>query len=99
MKKFDDYLTEQLQNDKEAQEYINVALEEFAIDHNKELFLVTLNKVVKANGGVTKIAKQTNINRQHLYRILSATGNPTFDNIGALLSALGLKLKVETFAA
>ena len=48
-----------------------------------------------ARGGVTEISKQTHINRQHIYRMLSNKGNPSFDNIGSLLMALGLKLKVE----
>lgn len=99
MEKFDNYLTTILQNDQDAQGYINAALEVFFVDHNKELFLVALNKVIRANGGITKIAKKTNINRQHLYRMLSARGNPTFDNIGFLLSAIGFKLKVEAYAA
>ena len=31
-----------------------------------------------------------------IYKMLSDKGNPSFDNIGSLLIALGLKLKVET---
>ncbi len=95
MIKFDDYLTEKLQDDRLAQEYINVALEEFFKDHNKELFLMSLNKVVRANGGVAKIAKETHINKQHLYKILSTKGNPTLGSIGSLLTALRLQLRVE----
>ena len=96
MEKFSNYLTTILKSDKDAQEFINAALEQFFIDHNKELFLVSLKRVVEANGGISKIAKQANVNRQHLYRMLSTKGNPSFDNIGSLLSAVGLKLKVET---
>lgn len=98
MIKFDDYLMEQLQDREFAQEYINVALEEFSKDHNKEIFLIHLNNVIRANGGVGKIAKEAKISRQHLYKILSEKGNPSFDNIGLLLFAAGFKLKVEGIA-
>ena len=95
MEKFNDYLKETLSNDIEAQSYLNVALEQFFVDHNKELFLVALRRVIEAHGGITKISKETNINRQHIYKILSSKGNPTFDKIGSLLAAVGFKLKVE----
>jgi len=45
---------------------------------------------------VSTIAKQAHINRQHIYKMLSSKGNPSFDNIGSLLGVMGLKLKVET---
>jgi probable addiction module antidote protein len=98
MIKFDDYLTEKLQDKEFAEEYINVALEDFFKDHDIEFFLISLNNVVRATGGVGKIAKEAKINRQHLYKILSSKGNPSFDNIGSLLCAVGLKLKVEAAA-
>lgn len=95
MEKFSNYLKEVLSDNHEAQNYLNAALEQLFIDHNKELFLVALKQVIDAQGGITKIAKDTNINRQHLYRMLSSKGNPSFDNIGSLLGAVGFKLKVE----
>lgn len=45
-----------------------------------------------------KISKEVHINRQHIYRMLSSKGNPSVDNIGSLLNALGLQLKVEACA-
>jgi probable addiction module antidote protein len=99
MERFDDYLGTLLKNEAEAKSYIDAALEQFFIDHNKELFLVALKQVIDAHGGITKVAKQTNINRQHLYRMLSSRGNPSFDNISLLLRAIGLRLKVENSKA
>jgi probable addiction module antidote protein len=96
MEKFSDYLKETLSDEMEAQNYLNVALEQLFIDHNKELFLAALRQVIEAHGGITKIAKETNINRQHLYKMLSCKGNPSFDKVGSLLAAIGFKLKIET---
>lgn len=92
------YLKDQLQNEEEIIAYINAALEQYFIDHNKELFLYTLKEAIMAKGGVTKVSKASNINRQHIYRMLSSKGNPSFDNIGSLLDVLGLQLKVESHA-
>lgn len=95
MKKFDDYIKEQFKDEGEITAFINAALEQYFEDHNKELFLATLKEVVIVRGGVAEIARQSHINRQHVYRMLSSKGNPSFENIGSLLMALGLKLKVE----
>ncbi|ABE05160.1 transcriptional regulator [Rickettsia bellii] len=95
MEKFTDYLKEKLQNEETLIAYINEALEQYSLDHNKELFLVTLKEAIIAKGGVTKISREAHINRQHLYKMLSSKGNPSFDNVRTLLSVLGLQLKVE----
>ena len=98
MERFDNYLKDLLSKDAEIQAYINAALEQLFIDNNKELFLTSLKKVIDIKGGIGQISQKTNINRQHLYRMLSSKGNPTFNNISSLLGALGLKLKVDQAA-
>jgi probable addiction module antidote protein len=96
MQKLENYLKDQFQGEENVKEYINAALEQYFEDHNKELFLASLKEVIKAKGGVTEFSRQVHINRQHIYKMLSDKGNPSFDNIGSLLIALGLKLQVET---
>jgi probable addiction module antidote protein len=95
MQNLDNYLGDQFQDDENVKEYINAALEQYFEDHNKELFLSSLKEVIQAKGGVTEFSKHSHINRQHIYRMLSDKGNPSFENIGSLLIALGLKLQVE----
>lgn len=95
MKKLSDYKNNILKDTIEAEAYLNAALEAYFVDHNKEMFLVALKEVIEAQGGVTKIAKEADINRQHIYKMLSAEGNPTLDKMGSLLSVLGYKLVVE----
>lgn len=96
MEKFENYLKNQFQDKNNVKEYINAALEQYFEDHNKELFLSSLKEIIKAKGGVTEFSRQTHINRQHIYKMLSDKGNPSFDNIGSLLTAFGLKLQVTT---
>ena len=95
MEKLDHYIKEQLKDESEVTAFINTALEQYFEDHNKELFLSTLKELIMVRGGITAVAKQSHINRQHVYRMLSSKGNPSFENIGSLLMACGLKLKVE----
>ena len=96
MEKFSSYLKEELNSEENIRSFIDAALEQYFIDHNKELFLLALKEVIKAKGGVSKISKEAHINRQHVYKMLSNKGNPSFDNIGFVLSALGLRLRVES---
>ena len=96
MQNLDNYLRDQFQDDENVKEYINAALEQYFEDQNKELFLASLKEVIQAKGGVTEFSKHAHINRQHIYRMLSDKGNPSFENIGSLLIALGLRLQVET---
>lgn len=46
--------------------------------------------------GMTRIAERSGLSRESLYRALSADGAPQFETIQRVLSALGLRLTVET---
>lgn len=83
-------LIESLHNAGEAEEYLNAALEE----DDPELFLMALRNVAEAQGGVAQLAKKSKLNRESLYKILSARGNPEFRSLDALLHALGFRLTV-----
>ena len=90
-------LIESLKDSEEAAAYLNAALEEQAEDA-EELFLLALRNVAEAHG-IAKLATEAALNRETLYRTLSARGNPRLSTIGALLDALGLRLAVEVKAA
>ena len=74
----------------EAAEYLNAALE----DGSQEVFLLALRDVAYARG-LTRLARETSLNRENMYRILSEQGNPQLSSLKALLDSLGLKLAVE----
>ncbi|MGO8810630.1 MAG: addiction module antidote protein [Candidatus Sulfotelmatobacter sp.] len=46
-------------------------------------------------GGIAKVAKAAGIERESLYRALSARGNPRLSTLVAVTKAVGLKLTVE----
>lgn len=83
-------LIESLRDPREAAEYLNAALEE----DDPELFLLALRNVAEAQGGVAQLAEKTKLNRESLYKMLSARGNPELRSLEALLQALGLRLAV-----
>lgn len=83
-------LIDELRDPAEAAAYLNAAWEE----NDPELFLLALERVVKAHG-VTKTAELAGINRQHLHRALSLKGNPTIKTLQNILTALDLELAVR----
>jgi probable addiction module antidote protein len=83
-------LIESLRDPREAEAYLNAALEE----DDPELFLVALRNVAEAQGGVAQLADKTKLNRESLYKMLSERGNPELKSLDALLHALGFRLAV-----
>jgi len=84
-------LKEDLTDPDEAAAYLNAALEDGA----QGVFLLALRDVANARG-LTRLARDTSLNRENLYRILSDEGNPRLSSLKALLDSMGLKLSVES---
>ncbi|MGQ0694797.1 MAG: addiction module antidote protein, partial [Nitrospiraceae bacterium] len=83
-------LIQNLRDAREAEEYLNAALEE----DDPELFLLALRNVAEAQGGVAQLAERAKLNRESLYKMLSERGNPELRSLDALLHALGFRLAV-----
>lgn len=89
-RRYEDVLDEDLRDPVEAAGYLNACLE----DGDPEVFLLALRDVARAQGGVAKLAESTDLNREHLYRMLSEHGNPGLRSLETLLDALGFRLAV-----
>ena len=87
--KYVEGLKEALKNPDEAAAYLNAALE----DGSQEVFLMALRDVAEAKG-ISYIARQSKLNRENLYRILSNKGNPQLESLRSVLRSIGLKLAV-----
>lgn len=57
--------------------------------------LIALRQLAQAFGGVPQVAQQAQINGTHIYRTLSANGNPGIRSLSAILKAMGLRLAVQ----
>jgi len=88
---YNERLLERLKDPKEAAAYLNAALE----DADPRIFLVALKDVTEAHGGMTKLAKGTELNRENLYRTLSIRGNPRLDSLVSILEVLNLHISIE----
>jgi probable addiction module antidote protein len=55
--------------------------------------------VIGRTHGMTRIARETGLSRESLYRALSAEGNPEFVTVLKIMEALGLRLTAERVPA
>jgi probable addiction module antidote protein len=74
-----------------ATEYLKAALEDA---DEPRVLLIALRHVAQARG-IARIAKAAGIERESLYRALSARGNPRLSTLYAVAKAVGLRLTVE----
>lgn len=88
--KYENNLRKDLLDPVEAAEYLNAAL----ADGSQEVFLMALKDVANAKG-ISEVARETKLNRENLYRILSIQGNPKLKSLSSVLHSVGLKLSVE----
>ncbi|MBI4043127.1 MAG: putative addiction module antidote protein [Deltaproteobacteria bacterium] len=90
LRQHEEALIEELQDSEEAAAYLSAALEENDID----TFLLALRRVAQAQG-IAELSEKTSLNRQHIYRALSAGGNPTLKNLISLMTALNFAMEVK----
>jgi probable addiction module antidote protein len=81
-----DYLTSEAR----VAAYLELAMEE----GDPKAIATALGNVARARG-MTKLAKETGLTREALYRALAPEGNPTLATFAAVLGALGLRMRVE----
>ena len=88
----DEVIVRRLRKDPEfAAEYLKAVLEDNA---EPRMLLLALRRLAQARGGA-RVAKAAGIERESLYRALSANGNPRLSTLYAVAKAVGLKLTVE----
>ena len=87
---YQNYLIESLKDPEEAAGYLNAALEGGDIS----VFLLALQNVIQAQGGISKIADKTHKSRTSLYKALSKTGNPYLKSTNNLLAALNMQFAI-----
>lgn len=68
-------------------EYLNAALE----DGNPDVFLQAIADVAKTRG-MSKLARDTGLGRESLYKALAPGAKPRYDTIIRLVRALGVEL-------
>ncbi|MDR1311529.1 MAG: putative addiction module antidote protein [Burkholderiaceae bacterium] len=84
---------ERLQTDEDMSLYLDACFEEDPGDGS--LVRAALGDIAKAKG-MSKIARDTGLARESLYRALSDDGNPEFATIMKVIGTLGIRLRAES---
>jgi probable addiction module antidote protein len=85
---------EHLETEEDMAAYLEAALE----DGDPALVAATLGDIARAKG-MSRIARETGLGRENLYRALSPDGNPEFSTVLKVVRALGLRLHARAVDA
>ena len=72
-----------------------ISILEAALEENDPDFLLSVISDIARSKGMTKIARELNLDRVGLYKALAPDGNPSFKIVFKLLDLLGLRIKLE----
>lgn len=89
-KSWEEILHRQLTDRDEAAGYLGYCFKQGA-----ESFLLALNDVVAASGGVGKVAKASGLSRESLYKLLSGERGARLSTVITLLETLGIDTHFE----
>ena len=95
MRTWNEYLIEVLADRDEAIGHLEAILEDYQIFRKPAVVRGALQTVVEAQGGVSKIAKQVDMDPQLLSKFLSNEDTPLIDALGIVLKALGYQLSIK----
>jgi probable addiction module antidote protein len=93
---YEDGLMDDLRDPVFAVQYLNACLEEEVDDpgERKKMVLSALGQVMKAHG-LSKLARETHLNRGNLYESIIKEKNTRLDTLFKVLEALHIRLKFE----
>jgi probable addiction module antidote protein len=87
---YKDWLSDKLSNPRRAARFLNAAQED-----SPRMFLKALRKVAASQSRpMTELAEAVGVSRESLYRMMSETGNPTYENLTGILRAMHFKIQV-----
>lgn len=94
MRTLREYLIERLVDKERAIGYLQAILDDYYIYGGPAVVLRALDTVVKAQGGVSKLAKRADMDPEMLSKVLSNEDTPLIDAFGIVLKALGYQLSI-----
>ena len=90
LKKWD--IQDHLKTDEDRQAYLEAALEEAGDD---PIYIAHILGDIAKSYGMTKLAQETGLSREGLYKSFGKQGNPSFVTVSKVANALGLKLTFQ----
>ena len=90
LKKWD--IQDHLKTDEDRQAYLEAALEEAGDD---PVYIAHILGDIAKSYGMTKLAQETGLSREGLYKSFGKQGNPSFVTVSKVANALGLQLTFQ----
>ena len=90
----DEQIKEFKKHPKRAIDYLNSCIQVAFEENDPELVLTALAVVAKAYG-MSRVAKDADLKRESLHRMLSKHGNPEWDSMFRVFKALHIRPKLE----
>ena len=95
MRTWRECLIEQINDPIKAIAYLQAILEDYQIYKNPAVVQRSLQTVVEAQGGVSKLAKRVEIEPEVFSNMISDKDIPLIDAIGTVLKTLGYQLSIQ----
>ena len=89
------FMVEQLKEKEEVVGFLDAIIQEYQIHRDLAIIQLALQYVVEAQGGISELAKQIDIEPDLLSEVLENTKAPRIDTLRTVLSALGCRLPIE----
>ena len=93
---WDAFLIEQLAEQGDMSGYLSAVMEEYQIHGNVVTIQIALQSVIEALGGISELAKKTDIEPQVISEVLTSTEAPRIDTLRTILTALGCSLSITS---
>lgn len=90
LKKWD--IQDHLKTQEDRETYLEAALEEASDD---PVYIAHVLGDIAKSYGMTKLAQETGLTREGLYKSFGKQGNPSFVTVNKVANALGLKLSFQ----
>lgn len=90
------FLIEQLAEEEDISGFLSAVMEEYQTHGNAAVLQISLQNVVEAKGGISELAKKTDIEPEILSEVLTGTEPPRIDTLRTVLNALGCCLSITS---
>lgn len=83
-----------LRDDQDIVAYLEAAFEDASETGDFSIVSHAIGTVAKAKG-MTQVSRDSGLNRESLYKALSEKGNPSFETVMKVISALNLQIELK----
>ncbi len=88
------FLIEQLTEQEDMSGYLSAVMEEYQTHANPVVIQISLQNIVEAKGGISEVAKKTDIDPEVLSEVLTSTEAPRIDTLRTVHNVLGCCLSI-----